>query len=137
MNFFKKIKELFYKPFTHNPEDFKLELEQSVGGGMVYFRYSANGGKNWKYVYWARKPFLGNIDYDWEWTRVSYLCDNLISTSFDYELNKFSSYQKILDYEKAQSEEFDKGNKEHRAWRKKYYDDKRKTIENINKKIGQ
>ncbi len=133
MQFFKKIKEIFYKPFTHNPDDFKLELEQSYGGGMVYFRYSANGGRNWKYVYWSQKPFLGDMDYDWLWERVSYLSNNLKEDSFTYELNQFSSYQKILDYEKQQEQEFEKGDKEHRAYRKQYYDSKRKTIENINK----
>lgn len=136
MNLFKKIKHFFHKPFNHNPEDFRLKLEESYGGGMVYFKYSANGGKDWSYVHWSRKPFLGHMDYNWEWERVSYLSYNLKDGSFAHELDKFSSYQKILDYEKGQREEMEKGDKEHRAWRENYYKQKRETLDKINQKLN-
>ena len=136
MSVFKKIKEFFYKPFNHNPEDFRLKLEQSYSGGMVYFKYSANGGRNWRYVYWSQSPFCGHVDSNWSWERVSYSSDNLGPNSFDYELNKFSSYQKIIDFEKPHKQEFEKWDKEHRAWRKRYYNQKSEAVKNINQKLN-
>ena len=126
----KKIKEFFYKPKTHNPEDFKVRLVPI--GGLIYFEYTANGGKNWDYIYWSSSPFVGSMDYDWEWTRVRYLAGNLHENSFASELNRFSSYQKILDYEKSQREEFEREDKKHRAWREDYYKNKQETIDKIN-----
>lgn len=97
----------FRKKFNHNPEDFRLEIVESwFSEDYVEFRYSANGGKSWKNIYHANPPFLGNIDYDWKWETLTY---ELGSGDFRAERERFSSYQKILDYEKEQEKKYYEG----------------------------
>lgn len=96
-----------YKKFNHNPKDFIIKFEETwYSEDRVILKYSANGGKSWKYVHHAKPPFLGNIDYDWEWETLKFtLGDNDLRR----EKEKFSSYQKILDYESEQAEIYIKG----------------------------
>lgn len=101
---FNKFKNL---PFTHNPEDFKLRIVPSwFSKDYVELEYSANGGKTWKRIYCAAAPFFGSIDYDWKWEPLHYRLGN---GDFTYEKEKFSSYQKIIDFEKSEEIRYQKG----------------------------
>ena len=94
-------------PFTHNPEDFKLRIVPAwFSNDWINFEYSANGGRTWKKVYGAYPPFLGSADYDWKWEPVHYQLGN---GEFTAEKGKFSSYQKILDFEKKEEIEYHNG----------------------------
>lgn len=97
----------FKKKFNHNPEDFQLRIVESwFSNEYVQFEYSANGGRTWKTIYHAEPPFLGSINYDWDWKPLSYSLGN---GNFRFEKEKFSSYQKILDYEKEQEKTYYEG----------------------------
>lgn len=101
---FNKFKK---SPFTHNPEDFKFSVVQSwFSKDYVEFEYTANGGKTWKHIHHAESPCLGSLDYDWEWKR---LCYPLGNGDFSHQKQKFSSYQKILDFEKEEEEKYRTG----------------------------
>jgi len=100
-NIFKK------RPFTHNPEDFRLRIVPAwFSNEWVEFEYSGNGGETWKRVHGANKPYLDHVDYDWKWEPVHY---QLGDGDFDHEKKKFSSYQKILDFEEKELIEYYKG----------------------------
>lgn len=97
----------FRKKFNHNPEDFKLKVVESwFSEDWVEFMYTANGGKSWKKIYRAESPFLGHIDCDWKWSPLTY---RLGDGDFRAEKERFSSYQKILDYEKEQEKIYYEG----------------------------
>lgn len=97
----------FRKKFNHNPEDFQLKVVEAwYSKTRIAFKYTANGGKSWKYIHHANPPFLGHIDYNWEWEVLTY---NLGNGDFSSEKQKFSSYQKILDYEKEQEKIYYEG----------------------------
>jgi len=95
------------KPFNHNPEDFKLRIVRSwFSDDYVEFEYSANGGRDWKKIYNSVKPFLGLLQYDYEWKPIRFRLDK---GDFTYEREKFSSYQKILDFENKEKSEYEAG----------------------------
>lgn len=97
----------FKKKFNHNPEDFQLRIVEAwYSKNRIAFEYTANGGQSWKTIKHANPPFLGHIDYDWEWEDLTY---SLGSGDFSFEKEKFSSYQKILDYEKEQEKIYYEG----------------------------
>lgn len=94
------IHKIFSKSFNHNPKDFMLMITPSpVGDNMVSFKYSANGGKTWKYVYQSRVSPKGLI---WEPFAIK-------SLSYAYSVKmckNFSSYQQILNFEKIEREKY-------------------------------
>lgn len=103
------------RPFTHNPEDFKIKLEPwSYHPENFYVKYSANGGESWKYVYTSESPFLGSLDYDWEWGRWWGQQHNY---GFETVRREFSSYQAILNYEAERRKMMEEGQAKHSAER--------------------
>lgn len=122
---------LFKKhPFNHNPEDFKLRIVPAwFSNEWIEFEYTANGGRSWKRVHGAYAPFLGHVDYDWKWEPVHYKLGN---GNFDHEKEKFSSYQKILDYERSEEETYYKGMEEQKKRREKISQDKKDAYRRAN-----
>jgi len=101
------IIRIFYHPFTHNPDDFKIKVVESwFSDKYVCFRYSANGGFSWKTINYAMPPFLNHIDYDWEYKSFAVSLDRYIEST----LRNFNTYQKIIDYEKDQFKKYKQGN---------------------------
>ena len=103
------------RPFTHNPEDFKIKLEPwSSHPQNFYVKYSANGGESWEYVYTSKPPFLGRLDYNWEW-------EIWWGSQYRYGLetvkSEFTSYQAILDYEAKRRKMMEEGRAKHQAER--------------------
>ena len=91
----------------HNPDNFRFKIVESwFSENYIHFKYSVNGGITWKYIHrCSLRPDIMTGYFTWE--RISL---SLGDGDFEYEKNKFSSYQKILDYEKLQSDEGDKNN---------------------------
>lgn len=99
-----------YKPFTHNPEDFKLRFVESwFSDKYVALQYSANGGKTWKTIKKASKP-ISNDDY-WE---IEYLIFPLKNDEQFFKDIKdgFPTYQSVIDYENKQKEKVNSKNNE-------------------------
>lgn len=87
---------------------FKLKIVESwFSEKYVEFKYTKNG-IFWKKIYCCRPPFLGHLDYNYTWEP---LCYGLGGGNFDCEKEKFSTYEKIKEFEKQQWEEYVKGNK--------------------------
>lgn len=103
------------RPFTHNPEDFKIKLEPwSSLPENFYVKYSANGGESWEYVYTSKSPFLGSLDYDWEWERW---WGSQHRYGLETVKSEFTSYQAILDYEAKRRKMMEQGQAKHQAER--------------------
>jgi hypothetical protein len=114
------INKIFKSPFTHDPNSFRLMITSSPKNkNLVAFKYSANGGRNWKYIYHAQQD---GHRYIWEPFTIK-------SISYAYSVrmsNKFSSYQRILDFEKEEKEKYDNWNNSQ---------SKKKTLKKILNKI--
>ncbi|MFA5153781.1 MAG: hypothetical protein WC554_14565 [Clostridia bacterium] len=107
-----KLKNIFQKcnplTFTDDPKDFKLRIVPSwFSEDYVSFEYTANGGKTWKTIKCADSPFLNSLEYDWKWKTLSYRLT--YNADFSHEKEKFSSYQKIKDFEAAQKKIYEEG----------------------------
>lgn len=98
LNFLKRLNPF---RFTHDTSKFKLNVSRSsFSSDYVCFKYSGNGGIIWKTIHRCSS----DPDILWGYYKWEDLTYSLGSGKFDYEKNKFSSYQKILDYEKIQKE---------------------------------
>lgn len=118
-------------PFKHDPENFKLKIVPAwFSSDYVSFQFSANGGESWETIYCASEPYLGHIDYDWEWKPLTYRLS--YDSTFKHEKEKFSSYQKILDYESNELKELNEGQASVNKQRKAIADRKKATWEKIN-----
>jgi hypothetical protein len=116
--------------FCHNPEMFCLRIVPSwFSSDYIHYKYTANGGLKWKYIHCACEPSYG-LDYNWTWDRISHQFKP--SSNFDYEKERWSSYQKILDYEAKQWEIFTEGDKKHRQERDDYYRRKNEKLKELN-----
>lgn len=130
---FKVIKRILgiSRPFTHNPEDFRLRIVPAwFSDEYASFEYSANGGESWKTIYAAESPYLGNLDYNWEWKPLAYKIYQ--DSTFKHEREKFSSYQKILDYEAEQTKRFREGQASIEKQRQEIAERKREQWKKIN-----
>jgi hypothetical protein len=117
--------------FNHDPEMFCLRLVPSwFSSDYINYKYTANGGLTWKYVHCAEEPLYGRLDYDWRWNIISHQFKP--SSNFDYEKEKFGSYQKILDYEAIQWKKYTEGDKKHCQERSDYYQRKADKLKELN-----
>ena len=111
MKILKFILKIFYHPFTHNPEDFKIELvPRWEGSEYVCYRYTANGGFNWRYVMCSSRPFLGCLNYDWDWEILSFKLWR--DSDSDNVFGNYNTYQKILNHEKSEWNKYLEGQKD-------------------------
>ena len=96
------IKKIFHRPFSHDIKYFRLMITTyPFNKNFFSFKYSANGGKSWKYIYHVKETESG--------VRWEPFSDKRISYSFSMNISKnFSSYQKILDFEKSERLKFKK-----------------------------
>lgn len=118
-------------PFNHDPENFKLKIVPAwFSSDYVSFQFSANGGESWETIYCASPPYLGLVDYDWEWKPLAYRLNS--GSTFKHEKEKFSSYQKILDYEANELKKFKEGQVSINKQRKDIADRKKAIWDNIN-----
>jgi len=98
MKLFSKLK------FGHDPKRFKLKIEPVwYSGSSIQIKYSANNGITWKTIHYASSPIL--IHDNWEWKILIF---NLLTIS-KRDKERFSSYQKILDYTAIQYDKLIKG----------------------------
>jgi hypothetical protein len=130
MKVISKIFKIFNR--SSNIDDFKLKIVPSCDNSdIINFRYSTNGGWSWKFIHTAYSPFLGLIDYDWTWERLSY---SLGKGNFSGELEMFSSLDKIKAYEEAQKNRYEKGRIQAKKDRDEYAKRKKQAFINANKK---
>lgn len=116
--------------FCHDPEMFCLRIVRSwFSSRYIHYKYTANGGLTWKYISCACEPLYG-LDYDWFWDRISHPFGP--DSNFDYEKERWGSYQKILDYEAEQWKKFIEGDKKHRQERSDYYRKKAEKLKELN-----
>lgn len=107
-------------PFIHNLEDFIISYETWEFYKENYYPiYSTNGGRNWKYIYHAKDPFLGSLNYDWEWEKIWY---KVYTTPITKLKEKFPTYQSILDFENNEKKKFHEGDSNHRNQRRENSD---------------
>ncbi len=131
MKILKFIIKIFYHPFTYNQGDFKIKIVDSwFSNGYIGFKYTANGGFSWRYINYANKPFL--LDYNWEWDNLVYKIHP--SSTFEDEFKKFSTYQKILDFEKEEYKRYVEGQKDIERQRKNIEEHRINQVKEINKK---
>ena len=102
----------FFKRFTHNKEDFRLMIvPSSFSKNYASYKYSANGGKRWKFIYHAVPPSPANEK--WKWMP---LFIKVVTYSKIVKTKDFDSYQKVLDYEKSQRKIYLDGKKSQRKF---------------------
>lgn len=99
MKLLDNIIKIFYHPFTHNPEDFKIKFKSTYYSDLYCnVLYTANGGITWKYIYYCQEPVFSYDDY--------YLRKETYNINEDYYIKKskqaFTSYQRVLDYQKEE-----------------------------------
>jgi len=128
MNIFRILTFGLYKPFTHDPKDFKLKLVESwFSQTYISFRYTANGGRWWKTIKCSQRP-SNTITDDWSYGDLSYK----FYGDFNHEKSKFSSYQKILDYERKEVENYYTQQEKTEKERGEYYQKIKDRIKSIN-----
>ena len=116
-----------YKPFTHDPKDFRLKIAPAwFGDDWVKIKYSANGGKWYNTIHHAEYDILKER-FCWEPLYVK-----VWSSTSRAEL--FTSYQSILDYEKDQWEHGTSRNKENEENDKRRAEEKRNIFKTFNEK---
>lgn len=133
--FFHRISLGFYEPkFTHNPEDFKIRVIPSwFSDDYATFEYSANGGISWRLVKHAEQPI--NIFRDnWGWGVLTYKIHK--NSTFEYELEKLSSYEKILEYEAREKQILKEGLEDVDRQRAEHYQSIRDSYNRINKNLS-
>jgi hypothetical protein len=98
---FSFLSRLFHRQFTHDQKDFRLLITPSPSEkGQITFKYSANGGGSWKYIYHAKETPQG---LKWQFFSIK-------STSYSYSVRigkNFCSYQKILDFERLEKSKYE------------------------------
>lgn len=119
-----------YKPFTHNPEDFKLRFVESwFSDKYVALQYSANGGETWKTIKKASKP-ISNDDY-WEIESLIFPLKNDEQFFKDIK-DGFPTYQSVIDFQNKQKEKVKRKNQELKEEEIKNQKKKIKKLQKIN-----
>lgn len=114
---------------TYDPDKFKLRIVPAwFSSDYVQFEYTRNG-KTWHTIYTCSSPFLGHLDYNYVWERLSYRLGNGI---FDHEKEKFSSYEKIKAYEEQQYKKYIDGNKDLERQREEIRERKKEAYKRAN-----
>lgn len=122
-----------FKDSNKSNNGFKIEVVTSwFSDKYVEFRYTTNGW-TWNYIYRAHKPFLGLLDYNWTWEKVSYRLGN---GNFDAELSNWDSVEKINAYHKSQKERYEKGYADILRQRLEYRQERAAALNRANKKNG-
>jgi hypothetical protein len=121
---------------NYKPEDFRLRVTprfKSIND-TKYFQceYSRNKGRTWHVIHCSHSPFLGSIDYDYEWVIYSFkLSDNTAK----WLKEKFNSYEAIKEFEESEYKEFLEGNKKLEAQRLELLNKHKEKIDKINKEL--
>ena len=85
-------------------DKFKLKIVKSwFSDGYINFKYTTNGF-TWKYIHCHQESWLGLLDYDPTWEKLSYRFN--FYSNFDYEKEKFSTAEKIKAYEAQEWKEY-------------------------------
>lgn len=127
-----KLWNKLFKLYVPKPEEFEIKVVPSWHSmNYVNFKYRASPRHRWKYIYHCKSPFLGLLEYDYTWEKVSF---ELGQGIFDAELNRWGSIEKIEAYEKAESEKYYKGVQSHKMQRQQVQENKQKAYERANKK---
>ena len=119
-----------YKPFTHDPQDFKLRfIESWFSEKFVILQYTANGGDNWKSIKYAKEPRF-NGEY-WCIDVETYPLNNR-EEYFKEIKEKFPTYQSVIDFENKQKEKVKRKNQELKEEEIKNQKKKIKKLQKIN-----
>jgi hypothetical protein len=120
-----------YKPFNHDPKDFKLKVVSSwFSEDYVSFKYTANGGRSWKTIRCAHEPFLGTMDDNWEWSALAYKLSP--GSTFEYEKRQWETYQGVLNYEAKEWKKYLDGWEKQERRRREYVENRRKQLSALN-----
>ena len=119
-----------YKPFTHDPQDFKLRfIESWFSEKYVILQYTANGGENWKSIKCAQEP---SLDGDNWYLDVETYPLNSSEEYFKEIKEKFPTYQSVIDFENKQKEKVKRKNQELKEEEIKNQKKKIKKLQKIN-----
>jgi len=119
------------KPIFPKSNEFILKIEPALfSSDYIRYRYSINGGFTWKSVCAASSPLFGGEN--WTWGEINHKLGN---GNFDHEKQKFSSYEKIKEFEKEQTKIYNNGREKIEKNRIKAQEDKQKAYERANSNL--
>lgn len=108
---------------------FKLKIAPTwFSDDFVCFKYTRNG-VFWHTIKCCKNPFLNSLNYNYEFGTLTYPLDD---GNFEYEKEKFSTYEKVKAFEAAEYQEYIEKQKEWENQRENNIDRKRKLYIKIN-----
>ena len=94
-----------------NPKNFKLKIVPIWGNSFVEFHWSINKGLSWNVIKYC------DVDGVWEgiydmYSMIPVRHGLTLNSNFDFEKDKWSTYEKVIEYDKKEREKVKKNNED-------------------------